>query len=373
MKKENILYIILILFTFIFSFLMTSFRYSAPKIISLKNIIKKDSNTLDNFINDNNINKEDIMKIDEVYYSLKDDNRIIDLNIMKFVSFNDVIKDNNSFKDLLFRELRKKYPLFIVENIINKEYVKFNVFNDKIYISYLGDEGSTYDVTLICRDYKDFVLFNCTDDIDVDPNEVSIDINKKVVALTFDDGPSIYTEGVMEQLNNFNMKATFFELGSLMERNPLLVKKVVDNGFEVGSHGYNHKAFTKLKVEGTLQDINRTNEIYKNITGEDIKLVRPPYGSINASIRDSINVTFIKWNVDSLDWKVRDERYVENIMSTVKDGDIILAHDIHKTTLEHLNELLMRLYNEGYQVVTVSELASLKGVVLETNKVYFHF
>ena len=369
MKRNYFLMIFMVIFIFIVSFTVPSLKYGTRSLKSGGKSfgVSKQTESLDTFMAKNFIEKDSIVKIDDNYYSLKDDNRLIDLNSMEFVNSNDTIKDEKAFK-----ELRKKYPLFIVESIINTDYVNFNIFDNMIYVAYNSEDGKKYDVTLICNDYKDLVDFNCKDDIQEDPNVLDIDPNQKIVALTFDDGPCIYTNSVIEQLNNFNMKATFFELGNLMERYPEIVKRVKENGFEIGSHGYSHKAFTKLKVDGTIQELNRTNEIYKNITGEDIKMVRPPYGSINASIRDSIPTTFVKWSVDSLDWKVKDERYVENIMSTVKDGDIILVHDIQKTTAEHLSSLLTKLYNEGFRVVTVSELASVKGINLEVNKVYFN-
>lgn len=371
MKHSKILTISIIIFAFVVSFIIPSFKYRDESEI----LKKKQINAIDKIISSYDyIDKDNVVKLDDNYYSIDNDNmHLIDLNNNKVINSSEIISNSDAFKELLFRELRLKYPLFIVEGIINNEFKEFNVFNDRIYVSYENSESKIFDAVLICKDYKDFVNYKCVDNIEEDPNIVQIDSAKKIVALTFDDGPSIYTDGVMEQLNNFNMKATFFELGSLMERYPDVVKRVKDNGYEIGSHGYSHKAFTKLKVDGTLQELARTNEIYKSITGEDIKLVRPPYGSINATIRDGIATAFIKWSVDSLDWKVKDERYVDNIMNVVKDGDIILVHDIQKTTLENLSTLLTRLYNDGFQVVTVSELAAVKGINMETNKVYFHF
>ncbi len=371
MKHSKILTISIIIFAFVVSFIIPSFKYRDESEI----LKKKQINAIEKIISSYDyIDKDNVVKLDDNYYSIDNDNmHLIDLNNNKVINSSEIISNNDAFKELLFRELRLKYPLFIVEGIINNEFKEFNVFNDRIYVSYENSESKIFDAVLICKDYKDFVNYKCVDNIEEDPNIVQIDSTQKIVALTFDDGPCIYTDGVMEQLNNFNMKATFFELGSLMERYPDVVKRVKDNGYEIGSHGYSHKAFTKLKVDGTLQELARTNEIYKCITGEDIKLVRPPYGSINATIRDGIATTFIKWSVDSLDWKVKDERYVDNIMNVVKDGDIILVHDIQKTTLENLSTLLTRLYNDGFQVVTVSELAAVKGINMETNKVYFHF
>ncbi len=370
MKNNKLFFTIFVVVIIFLSFILPSF--SKKGLIA--KIGNKENITIDSFLlNNKGISKDDLLKLDDNYYSIiNDESHIVSLSSNKIINSFDIVKDSSKFRDLVFKELRVKYPLFIVEGIIGSDYDTFKVEPDNIYISFKGD-NYIYDVTLICKDYKELVSYNCVDDISDDLNILGLDPNKKTVALSFDDGPGIYTESVIDELNKFNMKATFFELGSMMQRYPDIVRKVKDSGFEIGSHGYSHKSFVKLKLDGTIEELNKTNEIYKNITGEDIKLVRPPYGAINSTIKEGINTVFVRWNVDSLDWKVKDERYVENIMSVLKDGDIILAHDIHKSTLDNLNTLLTRLYNEGFQVVSISELASLKGVNLENNNLYFHF
>ena len=295
MKRNYIFIILFIIFVLFVSFTSPSIYYGG-KGYGFKNQVK----SLDKFVSKNNINKDNIIKIDDSHYALKDDNRLIDLNKNEFVNSKDIVKNKHDFKELLFTEFRKKYPLFIVESILDNDYTEFNVFDNMIYVSYTNMEGNKFDVTLICKDYKDYVDYECVEDIEEDPNVITLDPNKNIVALTFDDGPCVYTESVIEQLNNFNMKATFFELGSMMERYPEVVKKVKENGFEIGSHGYSHRSFPKLKVEGTLEELNKTNEIYKSITGEDLKLVRPPNGSINPTLRHSIVTTIVEWSVDSI-------------------------------------------------------------------------
>ena len=107
-----------------------------------------------------------------------------------------------------------------------------------------------------------------------------------------------------------------------------------------------------------------------NSSGEEIYLTRPPYGAYNKSIKEGIDTIFIRWNVDSLDWK-EPEKYVQTVMDTVQDGSIILLHDIHKTTVDGLDTLLPLLYSNGYQVMGVSELAKVKGKTLENHNVYY--
>ena len=121
-----------------------------------------------------------------------------------------------------------------------------------------------------------------------------------------------------------------------------------------------------------MEELAKTNEVYKEITGQNITITRPPYGAIDNSIKEGVDTIFVKWNVDSLDWKEK-TKFIDNIMNVVDDGDIILLHDIHETTVNGLSTLLPLLYSKGFQVVSVSELASIKGFNMENKNVYFKF
>ncbi len=374
--NRNII-IAFLVFAIVFLFIST-LNDSKKTTLSLS----KESLTLD-IINDSSIyknmefNTNNVISLDENYY-ITDlfDGNIIDINNDNIVNFNDLITNKEGLKETIYNNLRINYPKFVVDQVIDQD----------INVIYMDDKMVTikYDntvvspsikndviVKLICRDYKDYVSFSCNTELTENLNIIPRDATRGVVALTFDDGPCNNTYKVIEELNNNNMKATFFELGSMMKSYPDVVRAVKENGFEIASHGYSHKSFLKLGVNGVQNELDRTNEIYKEITGEDLSLVRPPYGSINVKIRDGIDTTFIKWSVDSLDWKMKDSRFIDNIMSTVKDGDIILMHDIHKTSADGLETLLPLLYSKGFDVVTVSELAKEKGIELEKNKVYF--
>ncbi len=353
MKYRNYTYIFIIIF-------IIGSVYFNGSILSMAYI---DDN---NMFNISSIDVSNMYALDDNYYL--DNDSIVDLRNNSYIDYGSLIIDSNSFNNLVYSKLRLKYPKYIVDNVVSNDY-KIEYFNDKIDVVY-NDESNTK-VSLICRDIKDIIVYDCVDDIEDESNGVDVNINSKIVALTFDDGPCKYTREVMNKLLDFNMKATFFELGSMMVNYPEIVKELRDNGFEIGSHGYSHKSFVKLGLNGTLSELEETNNIYKSITGEDLKLVRPPYGAYNEEIKLNSNSVLIRWNVDSLDWKVKDDRYIENVMSVVKDGDIILAHDIHKSTLDGLDTLLTRLYEEGFQVVSVSDLAKARGISLEKNNVYY--
>ena len=340
-----------------------------------KDVNAQKINKYETFYKEHNIDKDTVVKLGDDYAtSNKYDGVIYDFNNNSITNVVDSIIDKDKFYNKLYEKLRTKYPKFVVDEVI-KQNLNITYMDDK-KMTLVFDKSSInppinneVTIDLICNDYLSNVKFKCNETTEELPVEEK-DPNRKVVALTFDDGPSIYTLQALEELKNNNMKATFFELGSMMNSYPDTVKAVYDSGNEIASHGYSHTSFIKLGVEGVNNELAKTNEIFKNITGADLTMVRPPYGSINANIKENVNTIFVKWSVDSLDWKEKD-KFIDNIMSTVHDGAIILLHDIHKTTVDGLPTLLPLLYSQGYDVVTVSELASIKGVSLENNNIYF--
>ena len=196
-----------------------------------------------------------------------------------------------------------------------------------------------------------------------------------MVALTFDDGPAYAkTEKLIEELDKRDARVTFFMLGQLANKQPDLVKKVYNYGHTIGSHTYDHKNLTKLDDEQLTFEINHTNEILSNIIGEDIKFIRPPYGSYNQNILDKTNMAFILWNVDTLDWKLRDaEKVRDYIVKKASDGDIILLHDIHATSVDGVIMAIDILKEDGYEFVSLDELLVYRNIDIQTRKAYRFF
>ena len=152
------------------------------------------------------------------------------------------------------------------------------------------------------------------------------------------------------------------------------VKKAYDNKMEIGYHSYNHKNFKRQKLETIVEEFNESNEILKSITGDTFHLIRPPYGSINEKIKESLDASFILWNVDTEDWRHKNTDYLKDyVLQKAQDGNIILFHDIHKSSVDAIEKLLPYLYVEGYQVVTVSKLAKITKTNLELHKSYRYF
>lgn len=197
---------------------------------------------------------------------------------------------------------------------------------------------------------------------------------KPMIALTFDDGPGIYTEDLLALFEENDSRATFFVLGQQAESFPTSIKKMKEIGCEIGNHTYSHRRLTELSEKDMKSQINKTNKALKEIIGEGTKFVRPTYGAINSSVRKYVKYPYIMWSLDTEDWKLKDSaKIAEAILSQVEDGDIVLMHDIHEFTYEAMKTVIPELVNRGYQLVTVSELASAHGVTLEKETKYFEF
>ena len=207
------------------------------------------------------------------------------------------------------------------------------------------------------------------------------DPNKKIIALTFDDGPSTDetngTSDLLDLLEQYDSKATFFCLGNrLNDESAPFLKRMVELGCEIGNHSYDHTQLTTLNAQGVRDQIDKTNELIKKYSGKDCRLIRPPYGDANNDIVPAnVSQPFIMWDVDTLDWKTKNTASVISLVEKYKeqdwDGAVILMHDIHSTTIEACKTIIPELVNDGYQLVTISELAYLKGVKLEPGKSYW--
>lgn len=202
-------------------------------------------------------------------------------------------------------------------------------------------------------------------------NNRYIDKNTKLVAFTFDDGPNYNTSKVIDILNKYNVTATFFVTGKNIKANERVIEKMYEYNMEIGNHTYNHLLLTKYNKEKIKDEIEKTNNLIYDIVGSYPKLLRPSYGSVNKKIKEISNMPIIIWNIDTLDWKNKNSNKIATkILDKVKDGDIILMHDIYKATLNSLDIVIPKLLENGYQIVSVSELFYYKEIELQNGKVY---
>ncbi|MDR3121279.1 MAG: polysaccharide deacetylase family protein, partial [Clostridiales bacterium] len=164
------------------------------------------------------------------------------------------------------------------------------------------------------------------------------DPKKPMIALTFDDGPSKYTAKVLDALNKSGGRATFCMVGNRIGDNAKTAKLVAEQGSEVIGHSWDHKQLTKLSAAAIKAELVKTNDAIEAATGSRSKLYRPPYGSVNDSVKKiskELGLSMINWSVDTLDWKSRNADTVyKNIMADAKDGSIVLCHDLYESTLK---------------------------------------
>ena len=201
----------------------------------------------------------------------------------------------------------------------------------------------------------------------------AIDPARPMIALTFDDGPKTsVTSRILDSLQAYGGRATFFILGANVNANAGVIKRMTDQGCEVANHTHDHKYITKIGAEGIISQLGTTNQKIQAVCGVSPVLMRPPGGYVDAgslSVVGSMGMSAIMWSIDTRDWQHRNaQRTIDTVLSQVKDGDIILMHDIYSTTADAAVVLIPELTARGYQLVTVSELAAYRGGIAPGHK-----
>lgn len=303
-------------------------------------------------------------------------------------SDNDVIN-----KEVVSLNYDISYPFFSNDDIDNyiSSYLNYDSYIDgNVIIDYdIYDNDNLYYLTFYKYFWNDNMVSDGSDSfvIDTSNNSVSrinktnyeydvvinrkIDKSKRMIALTFDDGPNYNTSKIIDVLNKYDIKATFFVLGNRAINNKDILRKMVDSGMEIGNHTYNHLLLTKYDENKIRSEIEDTSEVIYNATKKRPKLLRPSYGSVNNKIKKVANMPIIIWDIDTLDWKYHNsKRITSRVVNKVRDGDIILMHDIYSASLNALSNIIPILQDNGYEFVTIDELFYYKGISLENGKIY---
>lgn len=199
------------------------------------------------------------------------------------------------------------------------------------------------------------------------------DPSRPMIALTFDDGPrTSVTSRILDSLQQNGGRATFFMVGTNVDANAGVIRRMTEQGCEVANHTYDHKYLTRIGADGILSQVGSANQKIASVCGVSPVLMRPPGGYVDSaslSVLGSMGMPAIMWSIDTRDWQHRNaQKTIDTVLSQVKDGDIILMHDIYEPTAVAAEALIPELTARGYQLVTVSELASFRGGIQPGHK-----
>ena len=194
----------------------------------------------------------------------------------------------------------------------------------------------------------------------------------KLIALTFDDGPGYYTGRLLDALSKRGAKVTFFLFGQKVndETAPLLIR-MLEEGHSIGNHTYSHARLTTLSCGDIRLELEMTDKAIRKAAGITPELIRPPFGSYDDRVIAACNRPVILWSLDTRDWEIDDPKIVcANIVNNVKDGDIVLLHELKKSSLDGVISAIDILTEKGYTFVTVPELFEMRGIELIPGKHY---
>ena len=240
-------------------------------------------------------------------------------------------------------------------------------FQDISGTKYCFNDNGYVQTGWVSKGIKDY-YFN--EDGSYDPTQ-----KRKLLCLTFDDGPSsATTPRLLDILYEKDVPATFFVLGKMVREAPDIVKRAEREGHIVASHTMYHQNLVRISTQAIKNDIVESTVVFSDILGHAPVLTRPPYGNINNTVRDSVGTPMILWSVDTLDWQNKDPSAILAVTKEqIHDGAIILMHDIYDTTVDAVPIVIDELRKEGYDFVTVPELAEIRGISLQSGTAYYNF
>jgi len=203
-----------------------------------------------------------------------------------------------------------------------------------------------------------------------------VDPSRPMIALTFDDGPTLDTVQILDILEQYNSAATFFVVGQRVHEWSEVIQRIYDNGSEAVGHSWNHPSLTELSKEEIAWQLAKTHYAIEEVLETSVpKIFRPPFSAQNETVRRvarDLGFSIIDWSVDTEDWRIRDAEIIAHrVLDFVQDGDIVVMHDLGvPETATAMEIVIPELIYRGYQLVTVSELFYYREVELLPGKVY---
>ena len=229
---------------------------------------------------------------------------------------------------------------------------------DALHVVLPKNETGVTEITLSYQQIQPFIQKELVNPTFLNEEATGLDPNQKYIVLTFDDGPMPHTTtNILDVLREKDVKATFFLLGQNAKKHPDLVKRIHEEGHEVGSHSYSHPLLTNLSKEAVEKEVKQTDRAIFEATGVIPRTFRPPYGAVNADVAAIIGKPIIQWNIDSMDWHSKQKNAtIQMIDQTASEGGIVLMHDIQPSTVDALPRIIDSLREQGYQFVTAEKL-----------------
>ena len=195
----------------------------------------------------------------------------------------------------------------------------------------------------------------------------------KLVCFTFDDGPyAPVTNKILDTLEKYNGRATFFVVGDRADTYSDEIIRASKMGCEIGTHTYSHVNLNSLSVPEMQEEIKKSCDAISKYTGKKVKVLRPPEGAADDTVKANVGMPMVLWSVDSRDWDYRNaDKDYQTVMDNVFDGSIVLMHDLYPATADAVARLIPELAKQGYKFVTFSELMKIRGVDVEPGEKYF--
>lgn len=195
----------------------------------------------------------------------------------------------------------------------------------------------------------------------------------KLVCFTFDDGPyAPVTNKILDTLEKYNGRATFFVVGDRADTYSDEIIRASKMGCEIGTHTYSHVNLNSLSVPEMQEEIKKSCDAISKYTGKKVKVLRPPEGAANDTVKANVGMPMALWSVDSRDWDYRNaDKDYQTVMDNVFDGSIVLMHDLYPATADAVARIIPELAKQGYKFVTFSELMKIRGVDVEPGEKYF--
>ena len=259
---------------------------------------------------------------------------------------------------------QSKDPKKIIDSVLNLPRISLDehlIYHpDTLEVELPKNDTGVTKISLPYAEIQGFIQQDLVDPQYLKANASPLSDDKKYIALSFDDGPNPETTPeLLKILDEKNVTATFFMLGQNAEAYPGVVKQVYDHGHIIGSHSYSHPQLTTLSPDELEQQIKQTDKAIFEACGILPRILRPPYGAIDANTANVIGKPIIQWDIDSYDWESKNtDATIQQINQTVVPGGIILMHDIHPTTIAAIGAVIDNLRASGYEIVTTEQILS---------------